>query len=165
MRNQEIERLRNWMIEWDAWQPRITFNSESLNPSISSYAGLSTRPERKQRVHIRMCRTAPSCKVRTRCRLGYHLLFVLLLAWLTLLPVWGRLPHIWQTLAISFTSKIKAGSLKFVFALYFPSQRMGRLSRFPAIDLFNTSSLIWQGKKQILTLDRQIPHALVNSEQ
>jgi hypothetical protein len=47
-----------------------------------------------------MYRTAPSCTVRTRCRLGYHLLFVLLLAWLTLWPVRGRLPHIWQTLAI-----------------------------------------------------------------
>ena len=67
---------------------------------MSSHAGLSTRPERKQRVHIFMYRTAPSCMVRTRCRLGYHLLFVLLLAWLTLWPVRGRLPHIWQTLAI-----------------------------------------------------------------
>jgi hypothetical protein len=34
---------------------------------------------------------------RNLCKLGYHTVFVLLLAWLTLLPIAGFLPHTSQT--------------------------------------------------------------------
>ena len=64
-----------------------------------------------------------------------------------------------------FLPPIKATSLESVFAFYFPPQRTGRLPSFPAIELSNTSSLIWQGKKQILTLDWHTWHAVVNSKQ
>jgi hypothetical protein len=47
-----------------------------------------------QRVQTRMRRTLPSTFARTRWRFGLKRRFVLLLAWLTLLPVEGRLPHI-----------------------------------------------------------------------
>jgi hypothetical protein len=64
----------------------------------------------------------------------------------------------------SFLPPIKAGSLMFDFVRYFPAQEMGRLSLFPAVELFNTSNPIWQGKKQILILNQLIPHAVVSSK-
>jgi hypothetical protein len=48
----------------------------------------------------------PSTSTRTVCRLGYHRRLVLLLAWLTLLPVTGPLAHTAQTRAISSTPNL-----------------------------------------------------------
>ena len=42
----------------------------------------------------------------------------------------------------SFLPPMKATSLQFLFAFYFPAQRMGELSLIPAVGLSNTSSLI-----------------------
>lgn len=47
-----------------------------------------------------MLMALPSCSTRTFWRFGSQTLLVLLLAWLTLLPLMGPLPHISQTLDI-----------------------------------------------------------------
>src|SRR5207237_8668720 len=47
----------------------------------------------RHRVHTRRCARGPSTRACTRCRLGRLRFFVLLLAWLTWLPVSGPLPH------------------------------------------------------------------------
>jgi hypothetical protein len=52
-------------------------------------------------VHTRTRFGAPSTSTRTVCRFGYQRRLVRLLAWLTLLPVVGPLPHTVQTRAIS----------------------------------------------------------------
>ncbi len=59
-----------------------------------SQATLVTFPERRQRVQTRTRRTVPATRARTRWRLGRKRRRVLLLAWLTLLPVVGPLPQI-----------------------------------------------------------------------
>ena len=41
---------------------------------------------------------------RNLCKLGYHTVFVLLLAWLTLLPIAGFLPHTSQIRDINKSS-------------------------------------------------------------
>jgi hypothetical protein len=51
-------------------------------------------------VQTRIRLGAPSTSTRTDCRLGYQRRLVLLLAWLTLLPVTGPLAHTAQTRAI-----------------------------------------------------------------
>ena len=68
-----------------------------LLQSILAYvqAGLSTDPERMQRVHTRTCIPfPPEVAILTRCRFGSQRLLFLLLAWLTLLPVVGPFPQI-----------------------------------------------------------------------
>lgn len=52
-----------------------------------------TRPERRQRVHTRMRKAEPLTSAFTRCKLGLKTRFVLLFAWLTLLPVWCFFPQ------------------------------------------------------------------------
>jgi hypothetical protein len=47
-----------------------------------------------------MLMALPSCSTRTFWRFGSQTRLVLLLAWLTLLPLMGPLPHISQTLDI-----------------------------------------------------------------
>ena len=47
-----------------------------------------------------MVTALPSCSTRTFWRFGSQTLLVLLLAWLTLFPLMGPLPHISQTLDI-----------------------------------------------------------------
>ena len=46
----------------------------------------------------------PSTMARTRCTLGFHVRFVFLWEWLTLLPCWDFLLHTWQVFAIGHTS-------------------------------------------------------------
>ena len=46
-----------------------------------------TRPDRRQRVHTRIRKADPFTSAFTRCKLGLKTRFVLLFAWLTLLPV------------------------------------------------------------------------------
>ena len=59
------------------------------------YAGLTTAPERMQRVHTRAwILLPPLVAILTRCKFGSQRRLVLLWAWLTLLPVTGPLPHI-----------------------------------------------------------------------
>ncbi len=53
----------------------------------SNQTAFWTRPDRRQRVHTRMRKADPFTSAFTRCRLGLKTRFVLLLAWLTLLPV------------------------------------------------------------------------------
>lgn len=55
---------------------------------------LVTWPERMQRVQTLMVWTLPFLTAFTFCRFGYHVVRVLLLAWLTLLPKLGPLPQI-----------------------------------------------------------------------
>jgi hypothetical protein len=64
------------------------------------YWAFLTKPERMQRVQTFTRFTAFdfSSTQRTFCRLGNHTFFVLLLAWLTLLPTTGFLPHTSQIL-------------------------------------------------------------------
>jgi hypothetical protein len=57
-----------------------------------------TRPLLRQRVQTRRRLTPPAVAARTSCKFGFHRRLVLLLAWLTLLPTEGRLPHIAQCL-------------------------------------------------------------------
>jgi hypothetical protein len=58
-------------------------------------------PLRKQRVQTLTRLTLPEgIWARTFCRLGLKRRLVLLLAWLTLNPTWGVLPHISHVLAI-----------------------------------------------------------------
>ena len=60
-----------------------------------NYAGLTTAPERIQRVHTRAwILLPPLVAILTRCKFGSQRRLVLLWAWLTLLPVTGPLPHI-----------------------------------------------------------------------
>ena len=47
-----------------------------------------------------MLMALPSCSTRTFWRFGNQTRLVLFLAWLTLLPIMGPLPHISQTLDI-----------------------------------------------------------------
>lgn len=61
---------------------------------------MTTRPERMQEVHAVIRRDLPACEDLTSWRLGYHRFFVLLFAWLTLLPTMGLLPHISHTFDI-----------------------------------------------------------------
>ena len=51
-------------------------------------------------VHTRTRFGDPSTRTRTVCRFGYQRRLVRLLAWLTLLPVTGPLPHTVHTRAI-----------------------------------------------------------------
>jgi hypothetical protein len=53
-----------------------------------------------QRVQTLMVETVPPRTALTFCRFGYQVLEDLLLAWLTLFPVLGPLPHIAQTFDI-----------------------------------------------------------------
>jgi hypothetical protein len=58
-------------------------------------AGLTTAPERIQRVQTRTCMPLPpEVAILTRCKFGSQRLLFLLLAWLTLLPVVGPFPQI-----------------------------------------------------------------------
>ena len=66
-----------------------------------NYDAFLTRLLLRQRVQTRTRRGAPSTITRTVCRLGYHRRFVLLLAWLTLLPVAGPLVQTLQTRAMT----------------------------------------------------------------
>ena len=67
-------------------------------------AGLTTAPERMQRVHTRIRAVRPlSVTVRTFCRLGSQRRLFLLWAWLTLLPVAGPFPQISHTRAMIYS--------------------------------------------------------------
>jgi len=67
---------------------------------------LVTEPERMQRVQTLMVDTLPLAALAfTFCRLGYQVVRVLLLAWLTLLPVLGPLPQISHFLDMDLTSR------------------------------------------------------------
>ena len=57
-----------------------------------------TAPDRRQRVHTLRRLVPPPTWARTFCRLGSHLVLVLLWAWLTLFPTMGFLPHMSHTL-------------------------------------------------------------------
>jgi hypothetical protein len=72
----------------------------------ANYRALRTKPDRRQRVQtfIRFTEPLPST-TWSFWRLGYQTRFVLLLAWLTLLPTTGPLPQTSQTLAITDTSQ------------------------------------------------------------
>ncbi|OGP52642.1 MAG: hypothetical protein A2Y65_08335 [Deltaproteobacteria bacterium RBG_13_52_11] len=61
---------------------------------------LTIRPALMHFVHTLSLATLPSRRTRTLWRFGSQTLLVLLLAWLTLLPLRGPLPHISQTLDI-----------------------------------------------------------------
>ena len=74
--------------------------------SARTYEAFLTRLLLRHRVQTRTRRGAPSTITRTVCRLGYHRRFVLLLAWLTLLPVAGPLVQTLQTRAIGYLSKL-----------------------------------------------------------
>ena len=69
---------------------------------IHPYRAFVTKPERMQFVQTLVLFTAPVflSMQRNFCRLGYHILLVLLLAWLTLWPKTGFFPHISQILDI-----------------------------------------------------------------
>ena len=57
--------------------------------------GLTISPERRHRVHTVRVVTSPEGNwARTENRLGSKRRLLLLLAWLTLLPLWGFLPHL-----------------------------------------------------------------------
>src|SRR5471032_54309 len=60
-----------------------------------------TRFERRQLVHTRAVRWVPRSSMRTACRFGSHRRLVLFIAWLTLLPAIGPLPHTSHRLAIT----------------------------------------------------------------
>src|SRR6202035_560826 len=72
-----------------------------LSPAADAGAAqalLRILPLRIQRVQTSTRCTPPPITARTSCRLGFQRRLVLLLAWLTLLPTEGRLPHIEQCL-------------------------------------------------------------------
>ena len=68
-------------------------------------AAFSILPERRQRVHILTRRFPWAVFAWTDFRFGRSTRFVLLLAWLTLLPTAGPLPQISQFLLILKTSR------------------------------------------------------------
>lgn len=70
-----------------------------------------TEPERMQRVQTLMVRTVPLLTALTFCKLGYQVVRVLLLAWLTLLPVLGPLPQISHFLDMSLPPVLTEFSL------------------------------------------------------
>jgi hypothetical protein len=72
---------------------------------LLTYRALVTEPERMQRVQTLMVRTVPLLTAFTFCRLGYQVVRVLLLAWLTLLPLLGPLPQISHFLDMGLTSR------------------------------------------------------------
>src|SRR3984957_18987255 len=59
-----------------------------------------TRLERRQFVQTRAVRWVPRSSIRTDCRFGSHRRLVLFIAWLTLLPAIGPLPHTSHRFAI-----------------------------------------------------------------
>jgi hypothetical protein len=70
----------------------------------NNQAGLTTAPERIQRVQTRALTALPfSATIRTLFRFGSQRRRVLLWAWETLFPVAGPLPQILQTLAMTFS--------------------------------------------------------------
>src|SRR3954462_5796784 len=69
-----------------------------------------TFPALRQRVQTRRCARLPSTRACTRCRLGRVRFFVLLLAWLTWLPVSGPLPHTSHLKAICVLCPLSAKS-------------------------------------------------------
>ena len=71
-----------------------------MDPGQAGQDALATLLLRMQRVQARIRLVSPSTTVRTVCKFGYQRRFVRLLAWLTLLPVVGPLPHTVQTRAI-----------------------------------------------------------------
>jgi hypothetical protein len=79
-------------------------NSPCCSTTRINQAGLTTAPERMQRVHTLAWTVVPSAvTMRTFCRLGSQRRRVLLWAGLTLLPVDGPLPQISQLRAIMFS--------------------------------------------------------------
>lgn len=80
-----------------------TLGSPFFGHSRSDQLALRIRLLLRHCVQTRIRLGAPSTSTRTDCRLGYHRRLVLLLAWLTLLPVTGPLAHTAQTRAISST--------------------------------------------------------------
>jgi len=68
-------------------------------------AALVTAPERMHLLQTLIFLTLPFfCMALTLWRLGFHLLFVLLLAWLTLFPKDGPFPHISHVAATVISS-------------------------------------------------------------
>ena len=74
-------------------------DKRDLQLASDFYIAFFTNPERIQRVQTLTLFTDPvfSSTQRNLCKLGYHTADVLLLAWLTLLPIDGFLPHTSQT--------------------------------------------------------------------
>src|SRR3954454_14157149 len=70
-------------------------------PAAAALGALVIRLLFRHCVHTRVRFGAPSTSTRTVCRFGYQRRFVRLLAWLTLLPVTGPLPHTVHTRAIA----------------------------------------------------------------
>lgn len=68
-------------------QHRREISSRAEGKKRDNQTAFLTRPDRKQRVHTRMRKADPFTSAFTRCRLGLKTRFVLLFAWLTLLPV------------------------------------------------------------------------------
>lgn len=75
------------------WIPRPAIASELTD--LIYQAGLTTAPDRIQRVQTRAFFTPPeSVTMRTRFKLGSQRRLVLLCAWETLFPVTGPFPQI-----------------------------------------------------------------------
>ena len=72
-----------------------------LRRTVAVQPALVIRPLRMHWVHARTRLGLPFTRTRTVCKLGYQRRLVRLLAWLTLLPVIGPLPHTEQTRAIT----------------------------------------------------------------
>ena len=69
-------------------------NPASYSPTDLIFGALVILPAARQDVHTRTRRRAPSWStILAVCRLGSQRRLDLLLAWLTLFPVPGRLPH------------------------------------------------------------------------
>jgi hypothetical protein len=78
-------------------KPRLLGKKQGLAKpvGVNTQAGLVTAPERIHRVQTRTCMPLPpEVAILTRCRFGSQRLLFLLLAWLTLLPVFGPFPQI-----------------------------------------------------------------------
>ena len=84
---------------WKKKKPSIQSGVKELWLASDFYIAFFTNPERIQRVQTLTLFTDPvfSSTQRNFCKLGYHVADVLLLAWLTLLPMDGFLPHTSQT--------------------------------------------------------------------
>jgi hypothetical protein len=95
------------------------------NDRQAAQAGLTTAPERMQRVHTRKRAVCPpSVTVLTFCRFGYQRRLVLLWAWLTLLPVTGPFPQISHLRAMIYMLLATGYLLKTL--LYMPAQKRQR---------------------------------------
>jgi hypothetical protein len=84
--------LTSLKCNWPARASNKRRTGESGAPAVQ--AGLTTRPLRMQLVQTRMRRGVFPSSTRTRCRLGFHLRFVRLWAWLIRCPYMGPFPQI-----------------------------------------------------------------------